>query len=361
MSLDILSAAFRRQAAKPASFLALAALLAGPLAGPLASRSGATARPQTQAPPPASPPATQQPATTQQPPARQTPTPVTPEPAAPSAKPGTASREETRRKAWQTLNDGLAEKLSDRRVEAIAALGTIGIRPEVLRLVEGGLEDKSLEVRQVAAVTLGDMKARSSIPKLRKALDDESAAVSFTAAQALWNMGDHSGLSIFVQVLAGERKTKPGIIHTQWHDMQEKLHDPRALIELGASETAGAFLGPGGFGITVIEELAKDKSSAPRAIAAQMLGHDKSDESREAVELALSEKSWVVRASAAEAMGRQGSPRDIDKLTPLLDDTHPEVRYSAAAAIVRLGPRPLAPAAPKSKAGDNPPASPLPR
>jgi HEAT repeats len=355
MSLDILSAAFRRQAAKPASFLALAALLAGPLAGPLASRYGAAARPQTQAPPPASPPATQQP------PTQQTPTPATPEPAAPSAKPGPASREEARRKAWQTLNDGLAEKLSDRRVEAIAALGTIGIRPDVLRFVESGLEDKSLEVRQVAAVTLGDMKARSSIPKLRKALDDESVAVSFTAAQALWNMGDHSGLSIFVQVLAGERKTKPGIIHTQWHDMQEKLHDPRALIELGASETAGAFLGPGGFGITVIEELAKDKSSAPRAIAAQMLGHDKSDESREAVELALSEKSWVVRASAAEAMGRQGSPRDIDKLTPLLDDTHPEVRYSAAAAIVRLAPRPLATAAPKSKTGDNPPASPLPR
>jgi HEAT repeat protein len=141
--------------------------------------------------------------------------------------------------------------------------------------------------------------------------------------------------------------------------MQEKLHDPRALIELGASETAGAFLGPGGFGVTVIEELAKDKSSGPRAIAAKMLGHDNSEESREAIELALSEKSWVVRASAAEAMGRQGSPRDIDKLAPLLDDTRPEVRYSAAAAIVRLAPRPLETAAPKSQAGDTPPAAPL--
>ena len=338
MSLDILSAAFRRQAAQTASFLVLAALLAG--------QSGATARAQSQTPPPASSPATQQPA------AKQPPPPAT-------TGPSPASREQGRRTAWKTLNDGLAEKLSDRRVEAIAALGTIGIRPDVLRFVESGLEDKTLEVRQVAAVTLGDMKARSSIPKLRKALDDESAAVSFTAAQALWNMGDHSGLSIFVQVLAGERKTKPGMIHTQWHDMQQKLHDPRALIELGASETAGAFLGPGGFGVTVIEELARDKSSAPRAIAAQMLGHDNSEESREAVELALSEKSWVVRASAAEAMGRQGSPRDIDKLAPLLDDTHPEVRYSAAAAIVRLAPRPLAPAASKLKTGDNAPASPL--
>ena len=342
MSLDILSAAFRRQAAKMASLLVLASLCGG------------AARVQSQAPP-ASPPAAQQPA------AQQPPAPVTPEPPVPAAKPHPLSPEQARRAAWKVLNDGVAEKFSDRRSQAIAAIGTIGIRPDVLRFVESGLDDKSLDVRQIAAATLGDMKARSSIPKLRKALDDESATVSFTAAQALWGMGDHSGLSIFVQVLAGERKTKPGMIHAEWHDMQEKLHDPRALVELGASETAGAFLGPGGFGITVIEELAKDKSSAPRAIAARMLGHDNSEESREAIQLALSEKSWVVRASAAEAMGRQGSPRDIDKLAPLLEDSHPEVRYNAAAAIVRLTPRPLATPSPKLKTGDNPSASALSR
>jgi HEAT repeat protein len=337
MSLDILSAAFRRQAAKTASLLVLAGLC------------GAAARAQAQAPPSASPPAIEHPA------AQQPPAPVTPEPPVPAAKPHPLSHEQARLAAWKILNDGVAEKFSDRRAQAIAALGTIGVRPDVLRFVESGLDDKSLEVRQIAAATLGDMKARSSIPKLRKALDDESVAVSFTAAQALWGMGDHSGLSIFVQVLAGERKTKPGMIHSEWHDMQEKLHDPRALVELGASETAGAFLGPGGFGITVIEELARDKTSAPRAIAARMLGHDNSEESREAIELALSEKSWVVRASAAEAMGRQGAPRDIEKLAPLLEDSHPEVRYNAAAAIVRLAPRPLAAASPKLKTGDVPP------
>lgn len=352
MSLDLISAAFRSQAARKGSLFVLASLLTGPVASPLASVWASPQAPSETAPPGSSPAA-------QQPAAEQPRSAVTPGPAASSAKPGPASREEARQTAWQILNDGLAEKLSDRRVQVIAALGTIGVRPDVLRLVESGLDDKSLEVRRMAALTLGDMKARSSIPKLRQALDDESAAVSFTAAQALWEMGDHSGLSIFVQVLAGERKTKPGLIHTEWHDMQEKLHDPRALIELGASETAGAFLGPAGFGVTVIEELAKDKSSAPRAFAAQMLGHDNSSESREAVELALSEKSWVVRASAAQAMGRQGSPRDIDKLAPLLEDTHAEVRYSAAAAILRLAPRPPAHTAPKSKTGDHATVSPV--
>jgi HEAT repeat protein len=259
--------------------------------------------------------------------------------AAPAAKPQPLSREAARRDAWQILNDGIAEKTSDRRGQAISALGTIGVRPEVVHLVESGLDDKSLEVRQIAAATLGDMKSRGSIPKLRAALDDDSAAVSFTAAQALWNMNDHSGLSIFIQVLAGERKAAPGMIHKQWHDMKEKLRDPRALTELGAAETAGAFLGPAGFGVTVIEELARDKTSAARAISARFLAHDNSPESHGALEEALGEKSWVIRASAAEALGRQGFIRDIDKLSPLLEDSRPEVRYSAAAAIVRLSPR----------------------
>ena len=259
--------------------------------------------------------------------------------AAPVAKPQALSREAARRNAWQILNDGIAEQTSDRRGQAISALGTIGLRAEVVHLVESGLDDESLEVRQIAAATLGDMKSRSSIPKLRAALDDDSAAVSFTAAQALWNMNDRSGLSIFIQVLAGDRKATPGIIHKQWHDMKGKLRDPRALAELGAAETAGAFLGPAGFGVTVIEELARDKTSAARAISARVLAHDNSPDSHEALEEALDEKSWVVRASAAEALGRQGFPRDIDKLSPLLEDSRPEVRYSAAAAIVRLSPR----------------------
>jgi HEAT repeat protein len=254
-----------------------------------------------------------------------------------SAKP--LSREAARRDAWKMLNEGIAEKTADRRAQAISALGTIGVRPDVVHLVESGLDDSSLDVRQIAAATLGDMKSRGSIPKLRAALDDDSAAVSFTAAQALWAMNDHSGLSIFIQVLAGERKAAPGLIQKNWHDMKNKLRDPRALTELGAAEAAGAFLGPGGLGVTVIAELAKDKTSGARALSARLLARDNSPDSHEALEQALDEKSWVVRASAAEALGRQGAPHDIDKLSPLLEDSRPEVRYSAAAAIVRLAPR----------------------
>jgi HEAT repeat protein len=286
-------------------------------------------------------PAAQNPAAAAQPSPEQ---PTTAPPAVPStvllpSKPQHITREAIRRDAWKCLNEGLAEKSSERRAEAIVALSTVGIRSDVVRLVESGLADKSLEVRQIAAAALGDMKSRSSIPKLREALDDESAAVSFTAAKALWGMGDQSGLSIFVQVLVADRKTSPGLIHTKWHDMQKELHDPRALAELGAVQTAGLFLGPAGFGVSLIEELAKDKTSAARALSAQMLGHNMGPAAREALEEALGDKSWVVRASTAEAIGRQGSARAIEKLVPLLDDSRSEVRYSGAAAIIRLSPR----------------------
>ncbi len=263
----------------------------------------------------------------------------------PAARSKPITREAAARESWTILQDSLAEKSSDRRASVISALGTIGLRRDVVKLVESGLHDKTLEVRQIAAATLGAMKSRSSIPQLRVALDDPSAAVDFTAAQALWSMGDRSGESIFIQVLAGERKASPGIFHTQWHDMQEKLHDPRGLAEFGAAETAGAFLGPGGFGVTVIEELARDKTSATRAISARALATDTSASSREALLQALGEKSWLVRASAAAALAQHGAARDIDKLSPLLTDNRAEVRYSAAAAIVRLSPRVHAPIA----------------
>ncbi len=110
-----------------------------------------------------------------------------------SADAGALSPAAATRKAWKCLNDGLAEKNYDRRAQAIAALGTIGLRRNVVSLIEGGLKDKDSRVRETAADVLGTMKSRGSIPKLRAALDDESPTVRFAAAQALWNMGDRSG------------------------------------------------------------------------------------------------------------------------------------------------------------------------
>ncbi len=103
------------------------------------------------------------------------------------------------------------------------------------------------------------MKSRSSIPKLQVALDDSSPIVSFAAAQSLLLMGDKSGLDMFVQILDGDNKVSTGIVSGGMHKVHEELHDPTALAELGAVQTAGAFLGPAGFGVSAAIEMARDK------------------------------------------------------------------------------------------------------
>jgi HEAT repeat protein len=269
--------------------------------------------------------------------------------AAASAKPGAApsvasvvsqdaatlSPAAASRKAWKCLNDGLAEKNYNRRAQAIAALGTIGLRRDAVSLIEGGLNDKDSPVRQAAADVLGTMKSRGSIPKLRAALDDNSAVVSFAAAQALWTMGDRSGQDLFLEVLVGDRKISTGLVRGGLQQLHEALHDPKALAELGSEQAAGALLGPAGFGVTAAIELAKDKAAPARAISARLLADDTSDDAREVLREALQDKSWIVRAAAAQALGVHGSLNDVTTLAPLLDDQQKEVRYRAAAAIIR--------------------------
>lgn len=244
--------------------------------------------------------------------------------------------DETRAAAWSCLREGVSNKNADHRTQAVNALETLGAQPDTVPLIEARLQDTDSFVRQAAAKALGDMQARESFPKLHAALDDKSAAVSFAAAQALWRMGDESGTSILAQVLAGERGVSPGLIHSEWHDMHEQLHNPTSIAEFGAVQAAGAFLGPAGFGVAALEELAKDKTAGVRAISAGMLGDGTDMGDRVLLEDALNDKSWLVRAAAAQALGRAGDQSDIEKLMPMMNNSHPAVRYKAAAAIVRL-------------------------
>jgi len=249
---------------------------------------------------------------------------------------GPANPAKARAAAWRCLREGLSNKDANHRIQAVYALGTLGVQSDTVPPIESELEDKDSSVRQAAAKTLGDMQASQSIPRLQAALDDRSAAVSFAAAQALWRMGDKSGTSILVQVLAGDRGVSPGMIQLQSHDFHEKLHDPTSMTEFGATTAAGAFFPGAGFGVAVVKELASDKNAGARAVSAGLLSSSTDSDDRQILEQALNDKNWVVRAAAAEALGHAGDSSDVDKLMPMLDNGHPTVKYQAAAAIVRL-------------------------
>lgn len=237
---------------------------------------------------------------------------------------------------WQILTEGTTDHNVIHRQEALAALGTMGPKPRAIRLVVAALEDRDPSVRQLAARNLGEMHARSAIPKLREALKDESGDVCFAAAKSLWDLGDRSGRQVFINILAGEKSNSPGLVKEQLTTAKKKLQDPKELAFVGAEEAASALFGPAGWGIKIMKEVTKDRSASARAMSASILSHDRNENSVQQLDDALWDKNWLVREAAAQALGASGQRDQIPYLQDLLQDDNGAVRYMAAASIIRL-------------------------
>jgi HEAT repeat protein len=239
--------------------------------------------------------------------------------------------------AWNLLNDAFHDKNPDKKKQAITAVGSVGPSPESIKLLKEALHDDDPVMRQTAAAVLGQGKFRQCIPELKASLDDESGEVSFTAAKALWDMGDHGGRDVIDEVLTGERKDATGFVDGAKRDARAKLHNPKSLALMGAKEASGALLGPFSIGIYAAEQAFKDGSSAGRTLATTLLAQDCDNDAVRLLEKAFaSDKSWAVRAASARALGQCGGPNSIPKLEQGLSDSHDAVRDMAAAAIVRL-------------------------
>ena len=252
--------------------------------------------------------------------------------------------EDIEKTAWDVLNHALADGNPVKRSQGLTALGLIGsTAPHVVDLLEAGLTEKDVTVRQTAAAVMGEIGARQAIPMLKKALDDESGEVSFAAARSLWQMGDSSGREVFWAVLAGDQKTGPGMIQGEIRDAKRKMHSPAALAKIGISEAAG-FLGPFSMGVGFVEELMKDKGATARALSAKLLGSDSDPQTRLELEQSLDDKNSGVRAAAARALSQRAGKEELAKIQPLLADSNDGVRTVAAAAIIRLSQPPPNPA-----------------
>ena len=238
--------------------------------------------------------------------------------------------------AWDVLKRGLSETYIEKRKQAVLAVGTIGPAPQVIDLLNLALRDKDVQVRQTAAAEIADARMRQCIPNLTAALDD-TGEVAFTAAKALWDMGDRSGRSIFDEVVTRELKDSPGFIQGAIRDAKAKLHDPRGLVKMGAMEASGALLGPFSMGIIVAQDMLKDTGAPTRAFALITLSQDCDPKGAQLMGWALdNDKNNMVRAAAAKALGRCGNVATIDKLMRLLAENSDAVRYMAAASVVRL-------------------------
>jgi HEAT repeat protein len=210
-------------------------------------------------------------------------------------------------------------------------MGLLQGNTRAIRMAEKALKDERTEVRASAALALGDMQARSSIPALKTALDDPEPSVALAAGQALSLLHDPAAYDVYFEVLTGERKTGTGLIASQ----KSILKDPKKLASIGIAEGMG-FIPFGSLGWEAIKTLTKDDVSPIRASAAKVLASDPDPASAKALENAAGDKSWLVRAAALEALAKRGNPAAMPTVELYMYDEKDVVKYAAAAAYLRL-------------------------
>jgi HEAT repeat protein len=251
---------------------------------------------------------------------------------APNAEPVAAQ-------AWHVLDESLKDGNSDHVQQALASMATLEESdPEAVQRAQKALHDKDLFVRRSAAIALGELQAKSSIPELKAALDDDSLEVSFAAAKALTQLGDTAGRDVLIQVLEGERKDAPGLMTNAMRDAKQKLRHPEGLFLMGAEDATGAMFGPVSMVFPAIKDTAdlKSKGAPGRAAAVAYLAKYPDEYAVQLLEWALKDDNQFVCLEAEKALGERGNAGSIEKLRPLLHDKQNIVRDMAAASVLRI-------------------------
>jgi HEAT repeat protein len=242
-------------------------------------------------------------------------------------------------------HDFLKKSLSDtnpekRRLAAAAMSASAPTRKALELLYDAMNNDKDPAVRQAAATSLGEMKARAAIPKLRTAMDNDPE-LRFAAARSLWAIGDRSGKDVLIQEATAKLKNPTSMIGEAKLEASRRLHDPNGLAKMGEEQVAGLLLGPFSIGLTAVNELSKDGGAQNRLLALSLLAEQCSADGSAALRSALeNDKNEIVRAGAAKALGICGNSGDLSNLALIVQSEKYRVQLAAAAAIVRLT-RPL--------------------
>lgn len=257
--------------------------------------------------------------------------------AAPAATPAQAAGFDAKDlRAWAMLKEYAAEgKSPTERIQAMAALGTMGSDPTAAQLIEQGMKAHSSEVRSAAVLAAGQTHNPALKPRLEATLDDEDAQVAYTAAVVLWRMHDDAGQDLIEAVAVGDKKVKPGLIKASKRKAEKDLHSPKTMALLAVNGASGYFLGPFGIGIKAIEYVDQNKSGGPRAAAVDQMAEEHSDNVRLILIDLLDDKETAVRAAAAKGLGRWSGDETARELEPLMKDDKLPVRLTAAAAFLR--------------------------
>jgi HEAT repeat protein len=238
--------------------------------------------------------------------------------------------------AWDMLTNAANDpKHPDTRIQALAALGTLGINSRAESLIAAAMKDPDVDVRTAAVLAAGQTKNRNLTTNLRTMLDDKEPQVAFASAITLWKMNDHSGEDILIAVVDGDRKATAGLRDSAMHTMNKDLHSPATLARIGALQAGSMLLGPFGIGITAYEYMRKNGGQSARVTAIEQISQEKTNPIRTNLISALNDKDPAVRAAAAKALGKDYHDNAVsDALLPVFDDPKRPVRLTAAAAYI---------------------------
>ncbi|HEX5282817.1 MAG TPA: HEAT repeat domain-containing protein [Bryocella sp.] len=239
-------------------------------------------------------------------------------------------------RAWSLLTDAAGPgRPAHDRVQAMAALGTMGNDERAARLIEEGFTAKDYDVRVAAVLAAGLTKNPKLLPQLERVLDDDNSLVAYTAAITLWKMHDYAGQDLLAAVALGDKKAKPGLVKSEKHKAAKELHSPKTMGMIAVNQASGYFLGPFGVGLKAIEIVNKDSGAVPRAAAIDQLAKQHTDEVHEVLVQDLTDGEPAVRAAAAKGLGRWTGEDTAKLVGPMFGDTKLAVRLTAAATYLR--------------------------
>ena len=230
------------------------------------------------------------------------------------------------------------DKNPDQRKNAAEAMSLEGATAGVIERLGAMLSDADVPVRISVVTALGGFKDQSTIPFLKKALQDSVPEVQFTSAKALFQLNDPDGKQFLLSVIAGQSKASSNYLSKQKRDTLRMLHTPTKLLTPGI---AAAFVPVPGvaLGLSSAQGIMADPDASARAAALLLLAAESDSSTANAVQGSLSDKDWSVRAAAVHVAATHPYPALREDLVPLLDDKKAPVRLRAAAAYIRLAPR----------------------